>query len=127
MGIPDQFRKLAGQSAAASIGRVLFFSALLAVTVLSLLPTVYLPSLAFNIWDKIQHALSYAVLTLLGLVGWPGRFAAVAVGMLAHGAAIEMAQTCLGWRTGDVLDWAADAAGVLLACLLVRKLYRTRN
>jgi VanZ family protein len=127
MRIPDHFRKLAGLSAAASICRVLFFSALLAVTVLSLLPTVYLPSLAFNIWDKIQHSVSYAVLTVLGLVGWPGRFAAVAVGMLAHGAAIEMTQNYLGWRTGDALDWAADAAGVLLAGLLVRGLYRSRN
>jgi hypothetical protein len=45
------------------------------------------------------------------------------IGLLADGAAMEFAQALLGWRSGDLLgdllDWAADAAGVIVACVLV--------
>ncbi len=75
--------------------------------------------LAFNVWDKAQHTLAYSGLALAGLTGRVGREAAIVIGLLAHGAAMEFAQALLGWRSGDVLDWCADAVGVIVASVLV--------
>ena len=79
--------------------------------------------LAFNVWGKARHTLAYAGLALAGLTGRVGRGAVLVIGLLADGAAMEFAQALLGWRSGDLLgdllDWAADAAGVIIACVLV--------
>ena len=75
--------------------------------------------LAFNVWDKAQHTVAYAGLTLAGLTGRVGRGAVIVIGLLAHGAAMEFAQALFGWRSGDVLDWCADAVGVIVASVLV--------
>ena len=101
------------------ISRALFWLGLIAVTVLSLLPAPYLPPLAFNVWDKAQHTLAYAGLALAGLTGRVGRGAVIVIGLLAHGAAMEFAQALFGWRHGDVLDWCADAVGIIVASVLV--------
>ena len=99
--------------------RALFWLGLIAVTMLSLLPAPYLPMLAFNVWDKAQHTLAYAGLALAGLTGRVGRVTVIVIGLLAHGAAMEFAQALFGWRSGDVLDWCADAVGVIVASVLV--------
>jgi VanZ family protein len=99
--------------------RALFLLGLVAVTVLSLLPAPYLPSLRLNVWDKAQHTVAYAGLALAGLTGRVGRGVVLVIGLLAHGAAMEFAQALLGWRSGDLLDWGADAVGVIVAYVLV--------
>jgi VanZ family protein len=78
--------------------------------------------LAFNVWDKAQHTVAYAGLALAGLTGRVGRVTVIVIGLLAHGAAMEFAQALLGWRSGDLLDWGADAVGVIVAWALVRNL-----
>jgi hypothetical protein len=95
--------------------RLAFYLLLSGVTVLSLLPGPYLPPLAFDVWDKAQHALAFAGLAGLGLWAYPGRALVVLLGLLAHGAAIEGAQWASGWRYGDWQDWLADALGVAVA------------
>jgi VanZ family protein len=120
--ILDQLMKLAFSASTGRVCRILFPAGLIAVTVLSLSPTAYLPSMAFNVWDKAQHSLSYAALTFLSLAGWPERAALIVTGLLAHGAVMELTQNHLGWRSGDILDWIADALGVLLSFLVVRNL-----
>lgn len=85
------------------------------VTVLSLTPVQHLPPQVFDVWDKAQHALAFAVLAVLARLAWPqAHTATVALALLAHGAAIEVAQAATGWRHGDVADWIADAVGVAL-------------
>ena len=111
-------------SARWGLARLAFAAALLAVTVLSLLPPRHLPQVAVDVWDKAQHALAYAGLALLAWAGWPrAPWAVVAAALLAHGAAVELAQQASGWRQGDPLDWLADAVGllVLLPFVLRRK------
>lgn len=104
--------------------RFLFVLALLASFWLALMPapdTVQLVS-----WqDKIEHALLFAVLALLGLAGWPQRPLALAAGLLLFGAAMEWAQSLTGFRVGDPLDWLADAVGLLV--LLPAALGRHRS
>lgn len=64
--------------------------------------------------DKIEHALLFAALALLGRTGWPQRPGMLALGLLAYGAAMEVAQSFTAYRVGDPLDWLADAAGLLV-------------
>ncbi|MFN3610861.1 VanZ family protein [Tepidimonas sp.] len=96
--------------------RLAFLVVLGGVTLLSLLPPRHLPDVAFDVWDKAQHALAYAGLALLARLGWPrAPWPALAAALLAHGAVIELAQHASGWRQGDPLDWLADAVGVAAA------------
>lgn len=98
-----------------SLLRALFGVACLVVAVLSLLPGELLPPGAFDLWDKAQHALAFLALGLLGFVAFARHTRRVGVGLLAYGAAIELAQAASGWRFGDWQDWTADAVGVAVA------------
>lgn len=70
-------------------------------------------------WDKANHALAFAVLTLVSALGWPrlglGRLAVI---MLLGGIVIELVQglPVIG-RDADGWDVAADMAGVALGGL----------
>ena len=103
-----------------------FWVVLTGVVVLSLMPVAHLPPLAFDVWDKAQHAFGFAVLTLLGLWAYPGRMRQLLSGLLLLGALIELAQGASGWRHGDWLDLLADAIGVVLG-LMVWAVYRRRS
>jgi len=79
--------------------------------------------------DKVAHFGAYAVLgALLAFAAHRSRLpvlAAVAVGAL-YGASDEIHQMYVPGRSPDVLDWAADAAGVVTACYLYTR-WRTRR
>ena len=94
-----------------------FWLACIAVAVLSLLPVNELPKISMDIWDKAQHASGFALLGLLGLLAYPPHATRVLGGLLLFGAGIEFAQAATGWRTGDALDWLADALGLSVAML----------
>jgi hypothetical protein len=101
---------------AVSIARTGFWLACLALTVLSLVPADFLPAKGpFNFWDKAQHALAFAALTVLGLWSWPRPTLhwRLVAGLMSFGAAIELAQTLTGWRHGEWFDWGADSVGVI--------------
>jgi len=71
--------------------------------------------------DKAAHFGAYAVLgALLAFAAdrsrWP-LAVAVALGVL-YGASDEIHQMYVPGRSPDVLDWAADAAGVAAGCFL---------
>ena len=103
-----------------------FWLALLALTVLSLMPTDYLPPQAFSLWDKAQHALGFAGLTVLGLWAYPASLRCLAPLLLLLGGGIELAQAATGWRQGDWLDLLADAVGIALVALVWWWLQRRR-
>lgn len=86
-------------------------------TVLALLPGEYLESAALNWWDKAQHASAFFVLGVLGFGAYADTSRRVGLGLLAYGAAIELAQAATGWRSGDWQDWVADAVGLALVWL----------
>ena len=94
--------------------RIAFAGAVLGFTVLALLPGDRLPSI-FNLWDKAQHALAFAVLAVLACLGWP-RVPAWrwCLALVAYGVLIELAQAATSWRHGSVADALADAVGVLV-------------
>jgi len=90
------------------------------VTVLALLPIEHLQMPVLDWWDKAQHALAFVVLTGWALLLWPHVAMRVALGMLAYGAGLEVAQWAVGWRFAEWADLAADAVGVFVAWSLVR-------
>ncbi len=104
-----------------------FWALLLCVTVLSLLPTDYLPPQIFSLWDKAQHALAFAALAALGLQAYPHRRWRVLSGLLVFGGLIELAQAATGWRYGEWADWLADAVGLALGMALAESLQRRVN
>ncbi len=101
--------------------RLGWYLAMVAVTVLALLPIEHLQMPAvFDWWDKAQHALSFVVLTNWALLLWLHAAMRVALSMLAYGACLELAQWAVGWRFAEWADLAADAVGVFVAFGLVR-------
>lgn len=108
-----------------SLFRLLFVLALLTSFWLALMPPPDAVQLVS--WqDKIEHALLFAVLALLGLAGWPQRPLPIAAGLLLFGAAMEWAQSLTEHRVGDPLDWLADAIGLLVLLPAVLRLRRSR-
>lgn len=67
--------------------------------------------------DKVQHLLGFAVLGLLADYSIPSARGAYwrwqLPLLLGYGALIEVAQSFVPYRSADLLDLAADAAGLL--------------
>lgn len=104
---------------ARALQRAGFWALAACVAVLSLVPGSSLPDQGpFLLWDKAQHALGFAALAAWGLLAYPQRPWQVLLGLLAFGAAIELAQACTPWRQADARDWLADAVGVALGAAL---------
>lgn len=93
---------------------LLFFVGVILTTITALLPSPLIPGV-LQFWDKAQHACAYAVLAVTGVLSFPKNAGLVCLGLLFHGALIELMQlTLTTTRTGDVLDWFADGVGVLI-------------
>ena len=68
------------------------------------------------VWDKAEHALSWAVLTGAGLLLSTRRRWAIGVFAFAFGAAIEVGQATMPFgRDGNVEDLVADTVGIVAA------------
>ncbi len=87
-------------------------------------------------WDKLQHALAYALLTLFGglalrtfLSRRPLHCWSLALGFsLVYGAAVETIQHFMtSSRRGDLADLLADAVGALLVFGLAMLAERLRR
>lgn len=66
--------------------------------------------------DKVEHTLTWAALTLLGLILSPRRAWQVPAFTLALGVVIEVLQTTMPFnRSGDWRDFVADSLGVAVA------------
>lgn len=101
--------------------KIAFWLCLTLVLLLSLLPTDMLPPQAFNLWDKAQHALGFALLSALGFSAYPDlRRVWLGYGLLGAGGFIELAQAATGWRHGDWLDLIANGVGIAVASVLWR-------
>jgi VanZ family protein len=106
----------------------LLFWALVATTlVLTLMPAEEMPN-ALIFWDKLQHALCFSTLTLVGLFGYMHQLKQVCIGLCLYGALIELMQAYLTTtRHGDWFDWLADTIGIVIGFglfLLIRKYVR---
>jgi VanZ family protein len=77
--------------------------------------------------DKIDHVLGFAALSATGLLACAPQWRrAVLVGasMLAYGALIELLQTQVPGRSGELADVVADAIGIAFGVAVVSSLRR---
>jgi VanZ family protein len=101
-----------------SLVKLAFWSTWIALTYLYLMPVEFLPPNVFDWWDKLQHALAFGVLTLLGLVAYgrsPTSIKRMTIAIAIYGALVEVLQALSGWRYGEISDWIADLVGVAIA------------
>jgi VanZ family protein len=94
------------------------------VLYMCLAPTPDVPG-ASLLWDKAEHAITWAILTGSGLLLSPRRPRAIVLYSLGLGAGIEVLQAAMDFgRQGDWRDFAADSIGAglaLLAWMLLRR------
>ena len=89
-----------------------------AIAILSLLPAKVAPS--SGVWDKLEHALAFAVLAVLMRTAW-GAIPYLRVWLLAtvYGGLIELSQMLSPGRLADVMDGFANALGACAGLVLV--------
>lgn len=100
--------------------RWLLVVALVAITVLALIPQTEVP--VTTLWDKADHALAFLVLGVLAQWAFPSaRFArSIAPALIGYGVLLELLQTLTPTRFGSFSDLIADGVGVLLAAGALR-------
>ena len=81
-------------------------------------------------WDKLNHALAFAALTVSGRLGHASRAPKlVLIALLAYGGMIELVQMLVPDRFAEWGDFLANAVGIacgaLLALLIERLAART--
>ena len=99
--------------------KALFWAAALFALVMALIPNA--PGEAL-LPDKVQHAIAFIVLGLLGRFAYPRASAAVLVaGLSLFGALIELAQAMpVIHRDADPLDWLTDTIACAVIVLALR-------
>lgn len=105
---------------ASPLARGGFVAALVVVFILAMIPLSAVP-MVVSFQDKIEHALAFAALMLIGWTGWPTRSGRIAAGLLAYGVLIELCQHTLTTnRVGDPWDVVADAVGIVIGGWVLR-------
>lgn len=97
------------------IVKAAFWAAALFALVMALLP--HPPHVPLEPSDKIQHAIAFATLGLLGSLGYPRLRTLMLIGALSfYGALIEVLQAIPALhRDSDPLDWLTDT----VACAVI--------
>ena len=100
------------------LSKGVFFALIVLVLWLALTPQP--PHAMDTGWDKLNHALAFGALALSGRFGFPGsrlRAFAVAIALIAFGAAIEWLQSYVPTRSSELNDLVADLVGIVVGLL----------
>lgn len=90
------------------------------VGIATLVPTPDVAPTLYPGLDKIVHLCLFAGLGGIGAWSLPDRLIGVAVGGMMFGLATELGQMLVPTRSFELLDLAADVAGVVLGILVSR-------
>jgi len=97
------------------LARTAFAFGALLIVYFSLIPVEELP--VFGLWDKVEHALAYGLVAMMGGIGWAGRGGAwtrLAVGLVVLGICLEFLQSLVPGRFTDPGDALANVIGTLV-------------
>jgi VanZ family protein len=96
------------------IARAVFIVGIVVLTVLLLTPGDYLPKV--DLWDKLEHGLSFGVVAFTGAVAFPSRSSLLrlAFGLPCLGALLEILQIFVPGREAAVGDALANTIGVAI-------------
>ena len=104
----------------ATLFQLLFWLVLLGTLLMAWLPhpPVIVP---FNVWDKIEHAGAFGVLSLLAALGYRRQpLLQIAEHLSFLGAMVEVVQaTPLVQRDCDIVDWVADTIAIAVAMTIL--------
>ncbi len=100
--------------------RAAFVLAVIIVAYLSLKPGI--PGQIYDGLDKWRHIAAYGVLAISGTLAFSARrhFWPLLIGLTLFGAALELAQIAVPYRTGSWPDFGANMAGVVIGTTLMR-------
>ncbi len=96
------------------LARLALALALIAIMVLALMPGPTVP--VTTAWDKLDHVLAFFTLAMLAeqaFPGWPF-WRGLALGLVAFGVGIEIAQGFTPDREASALDVLADGIGIAI-------------
>ena len=94
--------------------QLLFACCIIFTSAMAFIPITDIPN-PFNLWDKVQHALAFAVLTIAGSLAYPRNTKVVYIGLILYDMAIEVIQsTFTTTRFGEVSDLLADGVGIAI-------------
>ena len=113
----EKLRMTVVQVLSPPIVQILFWLCAATVLYLSLSSGKHLPTTG---WDKSNHVLAFATLTILGSRSWPGALRRLYVALIAHGSLIEVLQSFTPTRQADWHDLVADAVGIILGVLVLK-------
>jgi VanZ family protein len=102
--------------------RIAFWMGAAAVIAVSVLPQSELPSV--DMWDKLQHSLSYGVLGVLGGMAYLAGWSRVLLGLAAMGGLLEIIQGFIPGRSMSWEDEVANAVGAVIGVLIARVVAR---
>ena len=92
--------------------------ALVAITVLALMPSHSVP--VGSGWDKLDHWTAFFTLSFLANHAFPRRpFWQIALVLVGYGIGIEIAQSFTPDRDADAMDVVADSIGILIYGLIL--------
>ncbi|MEY4561130.1 MAG: hypothetical protein RLZZ618_407 [Pseudomonadota bacterium] len=115
----DQRGRVARKTLSARFWQAMLALLVIAVCFLALTPTP--PSTVVRHWDKLNHAVAFAALTLSALLGlWPHRTGSwrVFIPMLGFGVLIEILQMLVPGRSSEWADLVADGVGMAIGAAL---------
>jgi len=97
---------------------LLFACCIGAITVMSMIPSTQLPNV-LDFWDKAQHALAFAILTLTGSIAYPTKRTRIYLGLILFAVGIELIQKYFTTtHVGDARDLLADGLGAILGIII---------
>ncbi len=121
-------RQLTTGALAVQVWRALLLVLVVAIAYLALTPAP--PKGIDTGWDKANHGLAFASLTVAACFGWGSSFKRLVwswLALLAFGGGIEIAQLFVPPRSAEWADWLADAVGIALGTLIATLLVRLRQ
>jgi VanZ family protein len=106
-----------------------FLAGCAAILWLSLAPTEDLPQV--TLWDKLEHAIAYLGLAVLGGLAFPNHLWRMVGGLFTFGVGVEVFQALMALgRQGDPADALANTLGIALGLVLtlaVRELHKVKS
>lgn len=107
-------------SISVTVYRVVFWSLLTVVAIVSLIAIPASQPQLFIWQDKLYHGLAYGTLFALLVKAYGARYRLwhLAVSLALFGLVVEIAQFFTGYRQLEVWDFIANSLGIFLVCLI---------
>ncbi|MCB1667062.1 MAG: VanZ family protein [Porticoccaceae bacterium] len=125
---PAWFSAMSNHALFKSIWGAIFLASLVSILVLSILPDSGAEQ-RFPGQDKMAHAIGFFWLYVTGWLGLrvTSSTALLALSLAVYGVLIEALQYLGGYRSAELLDFAADVFGIALGFVVTAKFFRATS